>query len=57
MNFRSVITKFREQLDTLRVQVKYLAFDLECTRRERDEARRDAEFWYNVVRRTDGKAR
>ena len=37
---RSRILKLvKEALSQLRVDIKYLAFDLECTRRERDEAR------------------
>ena len=37
---RRIIAIIQEALAQLRLDVKYLAFDLEATRRERDEARR-----------------
>jgi hypothetical protein len=36
---KRVIKLVQEALSQLRVDMKYLIFDLECTRRERDEAR------------------
>jgi hypothetical protein len=36
---KKVLTLVQEALTQLRVDMKYLVFDLECTRRERDEAR------------------
>jgi hypothetical protein len=38
-----VLKLVQEALDQLRVDVKYLAFDLEATRRERDELRRGSQ--------------
>jgi len=36
---RRILCLVQEALGQLRVDMKYLMFDLECTRRERDEAR------------------
>lgn len=35
---REAVESLQTELDTLRLNVKYLAFDLEATRRERDSA-------------------
>jgi len=36
---KKILGLVQEALSQLRVDMKYLIFDLECTRRERDEAR------------------
>ena len=38
--FQKIITDFTASMDTARLLLKYLAFDLDITRRERDELRR-----------------
>lgn len=38
MNKIKVLGLVQETLQQLRLDVKYMAYDLECTRRERDEA-------------------
>ncbi len=40
---RRILTLVQEALSQLRLDMKYLAFDLEATRRERDEYRRKTE--------------
>lgn len=35
---RNLMAKVQESIQQLQVDIKYMAFDLECTRRERDEA-------------------
>jgi len=40
---RRILSLVQEALSQLRLDMKYLAFDLEATRRERDEYRRRAE--------------
>lgn len=37
---REIISELQKALDELRLQVKYLIFDLEATRRENEELRR-----------------
>jgi len=39
---RRILNLVQEALAQLRLDTKYLMFDLECTRKERDEARRAA---------------
>jgi hypothetical protein len=41
---RRILTLVQEALSQLRLDMKYLMFDLEATRRERDAYRRDLEF-------------
>ncbi len=41
--FREVIVKLGESLDTLRLTVKYLCFDLEATSRELDQLHNTSE--------------
>lgn len=40
---RRILTLVQDALSQLRLDMKYLMFDLEATRRERDEHRRDSE--------------
>lgn len=40
---RRILSLVQDALSQLRLDMKYLAFDLEATRRERDEYRRKAE--------------
>lgn len=40
---RRILTLVQEALSQLRLDMKYLVFDLEATRRERDQYRRDAD--------------
>lgn len=40
---RRILTLVQDALNQLRMDMKYLAFDLEATRRERDEYRRQLE--------------
>lgn len=40
---RQILTLVQDALSQLRMDMKYLVFDLEATRRERDEYRRKAE--------------
>jgi len=40
---RRILTLVQEALSQLRLDMKYLVFDLEATRRERDEFRRNLE--------------
>ena len=40
---RRILTLVQDALSQLRLDMKYLAFDLEATRRERDEYRRQLE--------------
>lgn len=37
---RRIIHTLQEEMDTLRLSVKYLVFDLEATRRENEQLRR-----------------
>lgn len=43
MLFKQALDSMQEEMDTLRLSVKYLVFDLEATRRERDHAAMCAE--------------
>jgi hypothetical protein len=36
---RRILVMVQEALEQIRLDMKYIAFDLECTRRERDELR------------------
>ncbi|MCC6425699.1 MAG: hypothetical protein IT435_02640 [Phycisphaerales bacterium] len=47
----AAIQCLQDELESLRVVVKYMAFDLDCTRRERDEAKRTAENWHRKAGR------
>ena len=40
---RQTVSSLQESLDYLRLSIKYLVFDLEATRRERDQYRRQIE--------------
>jgi hypothetical protein len=40
---RGVLDAVREAIQQLRLDVKYMAFDLECTRKERDELKAQLE--------------
>ena len=40
---RATVSSLQESLDYLRLSIKYLVFDLEATRRERDEYRQKLE--------------
>lgn len=42
-SIREAIQALQDELGTLRVAVKYLCFDLEATRRENEELRRQLE--------------
>ncbi|MBW3541819.1 MAG: transcriptional regulator [Planctomycetes bacterium] len=42
---RRILSLVQEALSQLRLDIKYLMFDLEVTRRERDELREEQEGW------------
>lgn len=48
---REAVESLQTELDTLRLHVKYLAFDLEATRRERDHAAQAADGMARRVER------